>query len=220
MKEKIFIWGAGRQGHVVLDILHQNDHYEIVGFLDSNSKLTGQIIAGLKVLGDRRMLTRLKKQNVAAGIVAIGNNQDRSQIAEMLRNNNFKLINAIHPSATITSHVKLGSNVTIAAGAIVGTYTRIHNDALINTGAIIEHDNVIKQGAHIASGAKLAGQVIIGKQTFIGIGAAVIQEITIGDHSIIGAGAIVINNLPPKIVAVGIPAKIIKKVTANETASI
>ena len=45
----------------------------------------------------------------------------------------------------------------------------------------------------------------------MGIGSTVINNIKIGKGSIIGAGATVIKNIPENVVAVGVPAKIIKK---------
>lgn len=45
----------------------------------------------------------------------------------------------------------------------------------------------------------------------IGTGAVVIPGVKIGRNSIIGAGAVVTENIDENSVAVGVPAKIIKK---------
>ena len=47
---------------------------------------------------------------------------------------------------------------------------------------------------------------------WLGAGVIVLPQITIGEGSIIGAGAVVTKDIPPHSVAVGNPAKIIKKV--------
>jgi acetyltransferase-like isoleucine patch superfamily enzyme len=39
----------------------------------------------------------------------------------------------------------------------------------------------------------------------------VIDRISIGDWSYIGAGAVVVRDLPPSVMAYGVPAKIIKE---------
>lgn len=209
---KIFIWGAGGQGRVVLDILRQNKNYEVFGFLDSDTALKGEVVDGIKIYGGKEMLENFKKMGVDAGIVAVGDNQDRSKISNYLRTKKFKLVNAIHPRATIATNASIGSNVTIAAGAIICAHASIDDDVIINTGAIVEHENIICRGCHIASGVKLAGSVIIKEKTFVGIGAVVIENIKIGPSSVIGAGSIVINNVPEGVVAVGVPARIIKKI--------
>jgi len=51
----------------------------------------------------------------------------------------------------------------------------------------------------------------IGNHVDIGAGAKVLGPITIGDHVVIGANAVVICDVPSHTVAVGIPARIIKK---------
>lgn len=45
----------------------------------------------------------------------------------------------------------------------------------------------------------------------VGAGANIIGPIHVGNNVIIGAGAVVIRDLPDDCVAVGVPAKIIKK---------
>jgi len=213
---KIFIWGAGGQGRVVLDILKENKNFEIYGFLDSNKKLKGEIVDGVKVLGGKDVVRGLRERGIQAGIVAVGDNTARCQIADFLKKNGFYLINAIHPRASLASNVILGSNVTVAAGAIICTHAVIKDNVIINTGVIVEHENVIKDGALIASGVQLGGRVEIGKKSFIGIGATIIQCLKIGSNSIIGAGAVVLDNIPEGSLAVGIPAKVIRKAKKND----
>ena len=88
--------------------------------------------------------------------------------------------------------------------------SRIGNNVIINTGAIVEHENIIEDSAHIGPGAVLAGKVTVKKETFIGIRVAVKEYITIGKNVTVGAGAVVLEDIPDNVVAVGIPAKIIK----------
>jgi serine O-acetyltransferase len=49
----------------------------------------------------------------------------------------------------------------------------------------------------------------VGNGVLLGAGATILGPITIGDGSQIGAGTLVISNLPPRCVAVGVPARII-----------
>ena len=76
----------------------------------------------------------------------------------------------------------------------------------------MEHDNVINDYVHLSPGATLCGAVEVGAKSHIGANATVIQGISIGEHCIIGAGSTVIDHIPQSSVAVGSPAKVIKKV--------
>lgn len=212
IKNEMFIWGAGGQGRVVLDILKKDNNVDIIGFIDSDKKIKGKLIRGVKVLGDEKVLNELRRKGINTGIVAIGDNKIRSEIASYLSKKNFLLTNAIHSSAIISSTAKIGKNVTICAGAIICTDSIIRNNAIINTGSIVEHDNVIKNGAHIASGVQLGGRVIVGERVLVGVGATILPYKNVGKNSIIGAGSVVIDNIPSNVISVGIPARIKKQI--------
>lgn len=53
--------------------------------------------------------------------------------------------------------------------------------------------------------------VVIGDHVWIGIGAIILKGVTIGDGAVIAAGAVVTRDVPPRSVAAGNPAKVIKK---------
>lgn len=52
----------------------------------------------------------------------------------------------------------------------------------------------------------------IGNNVYFGQNAMVLPGVTIGDNVIIGAGAVVTRDIPDNVVAVGIPAKVIKSI--------
>ena len=57
--------------------------------------------------------------------------------------------------------------------------------------------------------------VLIKSNVWIGESVTILEGVTIGEGSIIGAMSLVNNNIPPYTIAVGIPAKIIKKFNFN-----
>ena len=54
-------------------------------------------------------------------------------------------------------------------------------------------------------------EVVIGDDVWIGANVVILQGVNIGSHSVIGAGAVVTGDIPENSIAVGIPAKVIKK---------
>lgn len=52
----------------------------------------------------------------------------------------------------------------------------------------------------------------IEKNVWIGTNVTVTPGVTIGENSIIAAGAVVTRDVPPNVIAAGIPAKVIKKI--------
>jgi len=55
-------------------------------------------------------------------------------------------------------------------------------------------------------------RVIIGSATYLGTGVIVLPGVTIGARSVIGAGAVVTRDIPSDRVAVGVPARVIKRI--------
>ncbi len=52
--------------------------------------------------------------------------------------------------------------------------------------------------------------IYIGDNVWIGMNAIILKGITIGENSVIGAGAVISHNVPPNVVVVGNPARIVK----------
>ncbi|PIP13013.1 MAG: hypothetical protein COX49_03150 [bacterium (Candidatus Stahlbacteria) CG23_combo_of_CG06-09_8_20_14_all_40_9] len=56
------------------------------------------------------------------------------------------------------------------------------------------------------------GKIRIGKGTWIGACATIMPGVTIGECAVIGANALVNKDIPPYSVAVGVPARVIRKI--------
>lgn len=54
--------------------------------------------------------------------------------------------------------------------------------------------------------------VKIGRNCWLGAGAIVLPGVTIGDNTVIGAGSVVTKDIPPNVVAVGNPCKVIREI--------
>jgi lipopolysaccharide O-acetyltransferase len=61
----------------------------------------------------------------------------------------------------------------------------------------------------------MTAPVRIGQRVWLGEGVSVLKGVTIGDGSIIGAGAVVNKDIPPNCIAVGVPARIVKRFCAE-----
>jgi acetyltransferase-like isoleucine patch superfamily enzyme len=54
------------------------------------------------------------------------------------------------------------------------------------------------------------GPVSIGEGSWIGQNAVILHGVTIGEQCIIGANSVVVNSIPPRSIAVGAPARVVK----------
>jgi acetyltransferase EpsM len=217
MNSKAVIWGASGHASVVADILRLTGTYEIFGFIDDvNPERSGEIFCQAPVLGGQEVLENVRLKGIENLIVAIGDCQARQRLATQVVAQGLKLITAIHPNAIIASDVNIGAGTVVAAGTVINSGARIGENVIVNTGATVDHACTIESGVHIGPGVHLGGLVQVKQETWIGIGATVSDRITIGSSSVIGAGAVVVQDIPPKVVAFGVPAKIIRNIENND----
>jgi UDP-perosamine 4-acetyltransferase len=207
-REKLIVIGSGRHTKVVVDVLQELDVYELVGCIGERTWRDN--LLGVPVVGESDILPKIRESGVSLAFVAIGDNQNRLEMAQRARSLGFSFVNAVSPHARLSKHVKLGTGIAIMPGVVVNVDTAIGDHAIINTGSTIDHDCEIGEAAHIAPGCHLAGTVKIGTGAFLGIGSKVIPNTPVGEWTTVGGGSIVIRELPSHAVAVGVPAKVIK----------
>jgi len=210
--KKVVIVGAAGFGREVLEIFKEqnkkNKIWDILGFIDDNKNLHNNMINGLKVLGD---INWFKNNRGVECVVAIGEPEVKKKVVEKLKKIGVSFCNIIHPSVIMSEFVELGEGVIICAGNILTVNIKIKNHVIINPNCTIGHITSIDDYCTINPSVNINGGNHIHQGVYIGTNAATIQNIKIGSWSIIGGGAIVIDDIPDNVVAVGVPARIIKK---------
>lgn len=94
-----------------------------------------------------------------------------------------------------TSKVDIGENVFIAPGV-----------CLACAGHSVDKEQR-------AQGIGTSKPITIGRDVWIGANVTVCGGVTIGEGSVIGAGSVVNKDIPPNVVAVGSPCKVLRAVT-------
>ena len=206
--ESVLVVGAGDHAKVVIELIAEAAQYRVVGLVDN--KKSGPVL-GIPVVGTDDDLPRLRGSGLVRAFAAIGDNERRVAIGHQLQSYGFQVVNVISPAAIISPTVELGLGIAIMAGAVVNAQSRIEDFVIINTGAIVDHDGHIGEGSHVAPGCALAGRVKLGRLAFLGIGTSAIPGVSVGDSAIVGAGACVVRDVPAGAVAVGVPARIVRR---------
>lgn len=204
---RLLIVGAGRHSKVTIDILETIGQFEIVGLIDVKE---GRIF-DYSVIGNDDELSSFYERGITNIFISVGDNTIREKLFIQSENIGFNIISIISPQAYISKYANVGRGVVIMPGAIINAGAEIKDGTIINTNAGVDHDCVIGEFSHIAPGAAISGSCDVGKRCLIGTGARVIDGIRIGNDTIIGAGAAVVSDLKGNCVAVGVPAKIIKR---------
>ena len=209
----VVIVGAGGFGREVLEIFKDHNRvsktWNILGFIDENKELHGKMVNGYPVLGGLDWL-RKHNSNDLGCVCAIGACETRKRVVEKLEEVGINFCNAIHPSVIMSEFVELGQDVIICAGSILTVNISIGNHVHIDTNCTVAHDAVIGDYCRLNPGVRINGENHLGEGVYVGTGGTFIQKVSVGNWATIGAGAVVIDDIPERVVAVGVPAKVVK----------
>lgn len=211
-RKKVVVIGAGGHARSVIDILMENEEYEVVGCLDPIYSPQKEIMCmnGVPVVGTDEDMGKFLKLGYDYIFVAIGNPNIRKKLYEKSIEIGYTPINVISQYARVSRYAKIGMGNCIMAGAVVNVNCRIGNGCIINTNASVDHDCQLGDYVHVAPGVAISGSSQLGDGVHIGTNAAVIDGITIGAWSYVGAGAAVVGDIPEHKMVYGVPARVIR----------
>jgi acetyltransferase-like isoleucine patch superfamily enzyme len=115
--------------------------------------------------------------------------------------------------ALVENDTTVGSLTKIQADAYVTAYTTVEDRVFIAPRVITTNDNfmgrtekrhALRRGPTIRRGAR------------VGAGAVLCPAVEIGEEAFVGAGAVVVEDVPPRVVVVGNPARVLREVPEEE----
>ena len=134
----------------------------------------------------------------------------------------------IHETAVVLGRVTLGDDVSVWPTAVIrGDVERIEIGARSNVqdGAVIHADEGIPTiiGADCVIGHRaVVHGTVLEDGVLVGMGAVLLNRLRVGAGSIIGAGAVVTEGMqiPPGSLVLGVPAKVVRTLSAEQQATI
>jgi acetyltransferase-like isoleucine patch superfamily enzyme len=111
----------------------------------------------------------------------------------------------------ISSHTFICEGVTIEDQVFIG-----HNVAFVND----SFPRATTEAGELQTGDDWAVEkTLVKKGASIGSGATILSNITIGERAIVGAGSVVTRDVPPDVIVVGNPARVLRRIDATTGSS-
>jgi acetyltransferase-like isoleucine patch superfamily enzyme len=113
----------------------------------------------------------------------------------------------------IENDTTVGARTKIQAGAYITAYSELEDDVFIAPCVVTTNDNFMGRterrhdlikGPTIRRGARIGG------------GAIICPAVEIGEEAFVGAGAVVTKDVPPRMLVVGNPARVLRAVEDDE----
>lgn len=119
---------------------------------------------------------------------------------------------------------EFGKNITIADNVYINFGCVILDCAEVSIGAnallgpnigIYPVNHALDAEERIHGGCR-GKPVRIGKNVWLGGDVKIVAGVTIGDGAVIGAGSVVTRDVPPGVVAVGNPCRVVRRITESD----
>ena len=180
MKEKIILIGGGGHCISVIDVIEQQNKYEILGIIDTKENI-GKKVLDYEVIGCDDDLKEFFEscQNAFITVGQINSNDLRVKLYEKLKLIGFNLPVIISPFSYVSKHALIDAGTIVMHHALVNANARIGQNCIINSKALIEHDAVVNDNCHISTGSIINGGVVVMANTFVGSNAVTKEYITI-----------------------------------------
>lgn len=133
--------------------------------------------------------------------------------------------------ACVRERCEIGDDVVIGRGALVENDTRIGSLTKIQAMAYITAYSTIAEQVFIAPCVQTTNDNFMGRTekrhalrkgptirrgARVGGGAVLCPGVEIGEEAYVGAGAVVVENVPPRVIVVGNPARVLRDVPSEE----
>ena len=191
--KKILLIGGGGHCKSVIDVIEQEERFEIAGIVDK-PKLLGSKVLGYPIIGNDSDLSNLVKKYQYA-LITVGQIRSpslRVKLFNLANEAGFILPSIISPNAYVSQHTSIGNGVVIMHNALVSANAVIGDNCIINSKVLIEHDCQIFDHCHISTNATINGGVVVKSGCFVGSGSITKESITIQKNSFIKAGSLVV----------------------------
>ena len=206
MKQLIII-GAGGMGRTLYDMAKESigygTEYEIKGFIDDNLSALDGFENYPAMLGTISSYVP-KKDEVF--VCSIGGAARRKCMEEIISSGG-SFLTMIHQTARIGTNVKIGEGTVIGAFTTIGADAKVGKYNLIQSYTVIGHDSRIGNWNRIDTHVTLVGGTIVEDEADIHTGAMISHNVTVESQSRVAACSFVIRRVKSGTTVMGNPAK-------------
>ncbi len=129
----------------------------------------------------------------------------------------------IQSGSEIGEGCSIGQNVNIGNNVKIGNHVKIQNNVSVYEGVELEDyvfcgpsmvfTNIkVPRSEFPQRGSEYYKKTLVKKSASIGANATIVCGVTIGEYSMIGSGAVVTKDVPPYVLVIGNPGRVVGKV--------
>ena len=202
MKKGLIIFGIGKIAEVVYYFAKEECNFDVVAFCVDKEYIQANTFKGLPLVPFEQVKEYYPPERYDV-FVAVGY-QDLNRLREKkcieAINKGYQLVNVI--SSGIPRDLKFGWNCFIMPPAIIHPCIKIGNNVFIWSGAMVGHHSIINDHCWLTSCCNVSGNVQIGANTFLAVNATIGHSVRIGKNCFLGANTLVTKDLEDEKVVI------------------
>ena len=199
---KVIIYGAGETAQIVYHYLKNDSPHQIVAFTADSHFIQNQSLLGLPVVPFESVENVFAPSKFAMFVALSYHNLNRVRASKYhaAKQKGYNLVSYVSSKSNIIGNITCGDNCLILENQVIQPYVKIGNNVWIWGGVLVGHHSVIGDHCWLTSEASIGGHAVIGPYCFLGMNATVGHMVTVGQESFIGACTLVTKNVREKSV--------------------
>ena len=205
----IVLFGAGGSGREIAFLIERINRtekkYNLLGFVDDNEKMWGQVLNGVPVLGGTEWLIEHKDSvycNVTIGLMG-----PRVAVCDKLEAAGIMFETLIDPTASIGPDVIIGRGCIVNEHCELPVNIRVGDYVFLNSDTCLGHDDIIGNYTICNPHVVISGACEIGEKVIIGGMSFLVQMAKVGAGAVIAPGSVVYGRVKAGNHVMGNPAR-------------
>jgi len=209
-REPIILVGGGGHCRSVIDVIEEENRFEIFGIVDKTAKV-GDTILGYPVIdGSNPKSLQKDCNNFHITVGQIKSSTVRRNLYDEIKEFGGNLPVIKSPHAIVSRHSSIGEGTVIMHQVVINANANIGVANILNTSCLIEHDAIVGNFNHISTKSIVNGNCEVGNDSFLGSNAVLAHGVKIADHVIVAAGSNVYKSLKDSGIYLGFPLRKIR----------
>lgn len=215
--KKVVVMGGLGSGLIASSIIDELPDVELLGFLNDGYSIGTKLgdFKKVEVIGNSNDVHKFIKNDDVYVLLAYKTMKKEKEMWNNYLKMNIprdKFINIIHPQTVIPyDYCSIGNGILMAANVHLSPDVTISDNCIVFGNTLIGHNTFLGKYVTVANNASIGADIVIGNASHIGSNCTIRQGVKIGDYSLIGMGSLILHDVPENTIAVGSPARIIKK---------
>lgn len=213
----LYICGAGNSETVRLAqrINREQTRWDRIVILDDDARKHGQSILGVTIEGPFRLLEQANGDPAEVVNSVTRTTARRWSARRKMEVYGLPFATLIDPGVDITG-ADLAKDIIVFQNATIGPQVSVSEASAIFMGAIVGHESQLGRCCVVAANAVLNARVQMGDGVYVGSNASILPEVRIGAWATIAAGSMVMQNVPTGATVMGVPGKIVYRLSPEQ----